>query len=62
MKIVGASNFDLETVNDVLVAENVQPFYIDHIVKALNEKYACEHSTYFFKSVEDDYKLHVFEP
>ena len=62
MKIIGISNFDLETVNDVIVAENVQPFYVDTIVDALNKKLCSEHATYFYKAVEDDYKLHVFEP
>ena len=62
MKIIGISNFDLETVNDILVAENVPPFYAKLLVDILNKKLCSKHATYFYKAVENNYKLKVFEP
>lgn len=61
MKIIAKSNFDSETVSDVLVCENVKETYIKDIVDALNAK-VSEHSRYFFEAKPDDYKLYVWEP
>ncbi len=61
MKIVGVSNFDIETMDDILVCENVHKYWGEFIVEALNDD-AGEHGDRFFKLVEDDYKLHVWEP
>lgn len=62
MKIIKVSNFDSESVSDVLIAEKVLDHYVDSIVNALNEKYSGVVSTYFFRAVADDHKLYVFEP
>lgn len=40
MKIISASNFDDETKDDKLIAENVPEFYVKTIVDALNDKYS----------------------
>lgn len=62
MKIIGISNFNLETIDDILIAENIfNNFYAEKIVNHLNEQLGPD-STFFFKSVEDNKKLHVFEP
>jgi hypothetical protein len=62
MKIVAYSNFDSETVNDVLVADNItNSERAETMLKALNDK-VTEYSTYYFKIVPDDYKLYVWEP
>jgi hypothetical protein len=62
MKIIGKSNFDLETVNDILIAENVKTTYAKFIASALNDKFCTETSKYFFEAKPDEYKLYVWEP
>jgi hypothetical protein len=62
MKIVGKSNFDNEMVDDILIAENVNPDYADGMVDYMNETFCTEHSTYCFFLKEDEYKLYKFEP
>ena len=62
MKIICKDNFDREGHDDILVAENVQPFYLHYIVEFLNEKFGGETSPSFFVAKEDSYKLYVFEP
>ncbi len=58
MKIIGKSNFDIETVDDILLCENVLSLgYGTEICNALN----TESGEYFFKVVPDDYKLYKFE-
>jgi len=62
MKIVGRSNYDKETVSDVLIAENVGEFYGERIVSFLNGKYSGDNDPYFFFLMPDDYKLYMYEP
>jgi len=62
MKIVGKSNFDDEMVNDILIAENVDPAYADGILDYMNETFCDNRSTYIFDLRENDYKLYKFEP
>jgi hypothetical protein len=64
MKIRGVDNFNRESVNDILVAENIPNHeYGVCMVDALNEMFcSSEHATRYFELVEDDYKLYVFEP
>lgn len=64
LKIIACSNFDNETVGDVLIAENIiNKWDGDKMVKALNDSaFAQPHSTYFYKLVSSDYKLHEFQP
>ncbi len=58
MKIIAVDNYDRESVNDILICENVHKWYGDMIVKMLNEKSDIS----FFKLVPDDTKLYKFEP
>jgi len=62
MKIICKNNFDLETVNDRLIAENVGEFYAKDITEFLNKKYGGYTSPDYFVIVPDDYKLYVWEP
>jgi len=55
MKIIRKSNYDLETVSDELIAENVTKYYARIIVDSLNEK--CSDAD-FFEAVDNDYKLY----
>jgi len=57
MKIIGKSNFDLETVSDILIAENVNPAYETQIMESLKNN-THEYDTYFPFLVEDNYKLY----
>jgi hypothetical protein len=61
MKIILVDNFDRENISDVLIAENVDSVYGKKIVDLLNEK-ESPHSENFFRLVDDDYKLHKFQP
>ena len=61
MKIIARSNFDKETVSDVLIAENVSELNTILISKLLNAHFP-ENYTYTYFGVKDDYKLYSFEP
>lgn len=61
MKIIDVDNFDRENVDDVLVCENINEHYGKMVVNILNERYSSDHSSSFFRLVEDDYKLYKFE-
>lgn len=61
MKIVGVDNYDREIYDDILVCENVKnKYYGNKIVDMLNRQAENGGET-FYKLVEDDYKLFVFE-
>lgn len=62
MKIICTDNFGRETVNDRLVCENVNEFYGSKIVEFLNERYSGDYSSDFYRLVNDDYRLYVWEP
>lgn len=62
MKIIKVSNFDKESILDVVIAEKVVSYYARCIVAELNRVWGGDHSPDFFRAVEDDYKLHTFEP
>lgn len=66
MKIISVDNFDREqigTSDDQLIADRVDPRYIDDLVKALNDRYcADDHADRFFKAVSDDYVLREYRP
>ena len=62
MKIICTSNFDNESVDDRLIAENVNHFYAQYIVTYLNDKFSGDTSPDYFRIVTDDYKLYKFEP
>ena len=57
MKIIGKSNFDLETESDILICENVNEYYGNKMVEYLNS-IGGSNSTYYFKKVEDNYVLY----
>lgn len=61
MKIIGCSNYDLENVSDILIAENVNVYYGKKIIEFLQTD-TSEHDMYYPKLVEDSYKLYKFEP
>ncbi len=58
MKIIGKSNFDNESVSDVLICENILEGYAKKIVEKLNNDELAFSDTYFYELVEDDYKLY----
>ena len=62
MKIIGVDNFDTEIVSDILVCDNISEYYGKQIVKFINDTFCKDYSSYFYKLVEDDYKLYKFEP
>lgn len=62
MKIIGKSNFDNEMVNDILICENIRKPFGEPIIKFLNESFCNDHSVYYYKLVEDYYKLYIFKP
>lgn len=62
MKIVGIDNFNRETVNDCLAAQNVPPLYAEVVAEALNAKFSGDHSPIYFVVRPDQYELYRFEP
>lgn len=64
MKLIQVDNFDGEgpNSNDVVIAENVDEYYGRHILEFLIAKFSTTYSPYYFRLVEDDYKLKRFEP
>ena len=60
MKIIAIDNFNRENVDDMLVAENVNRYYGKLIVDLLNQKFSVNYD-WFYKLVDDDYKLYEFE-
>jgi hypothetical protein len=61
LRIIRVDNFARENVSDVLVCENVNKFYGKYLVDFLNDKLSGEHSSDFYKLVEDDYILYKYE-
>lgn len=61
MKIICVDNFARDYVSDSLVCENVSKYYGEFLVKQLNEKLSGEHSSDYYRLVEDDYKLYKHE-
>ena len=62
MKIIAVDNFNRDEVDDLLIAENVDPYYAQTITNALNDKYSGDHAPHFFRAVQDDHKLNKWEP
>jgi hypothetical protein len=62
MKIICIDNFDRETVSDVLVAENLNQFYGKLILDFLINNHTSSSGSNYYILVEDNYKLHTFEP
>lgn len=61
MKIICVDNFDRENKSDRLVASGVNKHEGKIMLDALNDK-ASDYNPNFYKLVEDDYELYVFEP
>lgn len=60
-KIIGTSNFDLDNVNDILIADNLNYYYGKLIEKLLIDT-MHEHDDYYPKFVEQNYELYKWEP
>ena len=61
MKVIGKSNFDLETLSDFLVCDSATEYYAKRIAAFLNAQ-GGDYSQTFFKAVEDGYELYRWEP
>jgi hypothetical protein len=61
MKIIQVDNFQRDVHDDVLVCENVNESYGNLIVNVLNHKYSGEHSSVFYRLVEDDHELYKYD-
>lgn len=59
MKIIGISNFANDSISDILICKNIRDGYSKVIVNLLNSEF--QDQIYFFKVVEDSYKLYKFE-
>lgn len=57
MKIVATSNFNIESMAEWLVADNVKEPYASEICEFMNIKHGGMYATYHFKVFPDDYKL-----
>lgn len=58
MKIIAVDNFDRDEIPNVLVAENVNKYWGDKIVTALNYMEGTDlNAQYYFLLVDDDHKL-----
>lgn len=65
MKIICSDNFGREGPghDDKLVAENITDVEDGPVMAdALNVKFGGEQSPYYYRVVDDDYKLQIFEP
>ncbi|MED3440285.1 hypothetical protein P4393_12540 [Bacillus subtilis] len=61
MKVIAVDNFNRETVDDILVCENVNEYHGNMIVEMLNKRLSSRHSLTYYRLVEDNYTLHKFE-
>lgn len=59
-KIIGVSNFCLDNVSDILIADNLNKYYGERIVEFLHNQMRSD-DTYYPKLVEQDYKLYKWE-
>ena len=58
MKIIAKDNYNRDTINDILIAENVANWYADKIVNFLNN---FDKSDRVYTAENDDYKLYKYE-
>jgi hypothetical protein len=61
MKIICVDNYSRDTIDDVLVCENVNEYYGKFLVDQLNARLSGEHSPDFYRLVENDHKLYKYE-
>lgn len=57
MKLVAVSNQNLDTVADILVAENVHERFAAEMMKAWNKLYCYNGARYYMTCQDDDYVL-----
>jgi len=62
MKIIIVDNFGRESSSDTLMAEIVNKYWGEKIVCFLNNKFSGDDAPYYFRLVEDDHELYIFEP
>jgi hypothetical protein len=62
MKIIGSSNYDKETVNDILVADHITDERDGKIMTDALNANASNYSHYFYSLMPDDYVLYKWEP
>ncbi|QIW88803.1 hypothetical protein P59_206 [Bacillus phage P59] len=58
MKIITKDNFDRDLFTEQVIAENVNEVIGREMVKQWNDKHWTDHSDFYLKLVEDDYKLY----
>jgi len=61
MKIIAVDNFDREAVSDTLVATGLNKYYGELFIRCLLGR-MHEHDETYYRLVEDDHELYVFEP
>jgi len=61
MKVIAIDNFDRELYSEQLVCENINKYHGINFVKFLNDG-TSDNSQWYYKLVEDDYKLFVYDP
>jgi len=59
-KIIGVSNFSLDSVDEILICDNLSKYYGEKIVKFLEDD-AHDTDTYFPRLVRQDHKLYKFK-
>lgn len=58
MKIVTKDNFDRDIFKEDIVAENVNEYFGEELVKEWNNKHWNEYSNIYLKLVADGYELY----
>ena len=61
MKVIITDNFDRESMSDELLVGNLSKRQAEVVANALN-KDGGECSPYFYRAVEDDYELYIYDP
>lgn len=61
-KLVLVSNFDQDTVDDVLLADNVMEEFAEALCAAYNQQFATGRTKYWCAVKPHDYKLRRWEP
>lgn len=59
MKVIAIDNFGRDYVSDVLIGENLSELDANLLASDKNQEYGdSDNAPYYYKVVEDDYKLH----
>jgi hypothetical protein len=62
MKIVAVSNLRKETVDDILICENINRTHGEVATEAFNRQLCGTYGEYFYTLMDDSYKLYKWEP